>query len=197
MRPQALRALPARAPLPAARRPFITLPGTTPQTLTATRSIPYPPTPLYEMIADVDSYASFVPYCSSSTVTQWSAPDASGRRWPTLGTLRVGWGGFEESFTSRVTCVPSSLVEARSGEAAGFGGSSVLKSLVTRWSFAPREVGGREGAEVGLKITFEFANPLYAAVSAAVSETVAKTMIEAFEAHARRVLGTDKLGSRL
>lgn len=197
MRPRLLRAVPARAPLPAPRRPFITLPGTTPQTLTATRTIPHAPSALYELIADIDSYASFVPYCSSSTVTSWSPPDATARRWPTLATLRVGWGGFEESFTSRVTCVPSSLVEARSGEAAGFGGSSVLKSLVTRWSFAPGAVGGREGAEVGLRITFEFANPVYAAVSAAVSETVAKTMIEAFEAHARRVLGTGRLGARL
>lgn len=197
MRPRLPRALPVRGPLPALRRPFITLPGTTPQTLTATRTIPHPPKALYEIIADVDSYASFVPYCSSSTVTRRSAPDASDRVWPTLATLRVGWGGFEEAFTSRVTCVPSSLVEARSGEAAGFGGSSVLKSLVTRWSFAPGAVEGREGAEVGLRVTFEFANPVYAAVSAAVSDTVAKTMIEAFEAHARRVLGAGRLGARL
>lgn len=196
MRPGLLRALPPRAPLQS-RRPFFSFPGTAPQTLTASRSIPHSPTALYEIIADVDSYSTFVPYCSSSTVTQWSAPDASGRRWPTLATLRVGWGGFEEPFTSRVTCVPSSLVEARSGEAAGFGGSSVLKSLVTRWTFAPGTVQGREGAEVGLQISFEFANPMYAAVSAAVSETVAKTMIVAFEAHARKVLGPGQMGSRL
>lgn len=197
MRPLALRALPRRVS-PPTRRPFITLPGTAPQTLTATRTIPHPPLPLYELIADINSYATFVPYCSSSTVTAWSPPDENNRRWPTLATLRVGWGGFEESFTSKVTCVPSSLVEARSGEAAGLGGSSVLKSLVTRWSFAPRVVGGKEGAEVGLKLTFEFANPVYAAVSAAVSETVAKTMIEAFEAHARGVLeGKGQAGSRL
>lgn len=197
MRPLALRAPSLRGALPP-RRPFITLPGTTPQTLTATRTIPHPPTPLYEMIADINSYAAFVPYCSSSTVTHWSAPDANDRRWPTLATLRVGWGGFEEAFTSKVTCIPSSLVEARSGEAAGLGGSSVLKSLVTRWSFEPRIVEGKEGAEVGLRLTFEFANPVYAAVSAAVSETVAKTMIEAFEAHARKVLeGKARAGSRL
>ncbi|KAL2114090.1 hypothetical protein VUR80DRAFT_771 [Thermomyces stellatus] len=196
MRPRLARALPPRAPLQT-RRPFFSVPGTKPQTLTAARSIPYPPTALYEIIADVDSYSSFVPYCSSSTVTQWSAPDASSRRWPTVATLRVGWGGFEESFTSRVTCVPSSLVEARSGEAAGFGGSSVLKSLVTRWTFAPRVVQGREGAEVRLQISFEFVNPMYAAISAAVSETVAKTMVAAFEAHARRVLDTERMESRL
>ncbi|SPO00691.1 uncharacterized protein DNG_03439 [Cephalotrichum gorgonifer] len=182
------RALP-RAAAAGPRRPFITLPRTSPQTLSANRYIPYPSAALYEIIADIDSYSSFVPYCSASTVTRLSAPDASGRRWPTVATLRVGWGGFEEEFTSRVTCVPSSLVEARSGEAAGpgSGASSVLKSLVTRWSFAPGS------------LRFEFANPVYAAVSAAVSETVAKTMIEAFEAHARKVLGEKggRVGSQL
>src|SRR5690625_280403 len=74
------------------RRPFFSFPGvgtgaSTTQQLTADRTLPYPSGPLYELIADVDSYDRFVPYCSSSRVTQWSAPDprdANGRRWPVL-----------------------------------------------------------------------------------------------------------------
>ncbi|VUC34926.1 unnamed protein product, partial [Clonostachys rosea] len=43
--------------------------------------------------------------------------------------------------------------------------------------------------EVHLSIKYQFVNPLYAAVSAAVSDKVAGMMIEAFEKQARQKLG--------
>ncbi|KAK1237564.1 hypothetical protein MKX07_006692 [Trichoderma sp. CBMAI-0711] len=172
------------------RRAFISLPGSSPQSLVATRTLPYAREPLYELIADVDSYSSFVPYCSRSRVTQWSPPDASGRRWPALADLHVGWGGFDEVFTSRLRCVPGVSVEARSGGSAGDGpakdASSVFKTLETLWSLTPvtrpsATTTTTPATEVRLTITFEFVNPLYAAVSAAVSDKMAALMIEAFE----------------
>lgn len=181
-------------PGPLSRRAFISLPGTSPspQTLVATRTLPYAREPLYELIADVNSYSSFVPYCSRSRVTQWSPPDASGRRWPALADLHVGWGGFDEKFTSRLRCVPGVSVEARSGGSAGDGddsgpakdASSVFKTLETLWSLTPvktQPAATTPSTEVRLTITFEFVNPLYAAVSAAVSDKMAGLMIEAFE----------------
>jgi coenzyme Q-binding protein COQ10 len=173
--------------LPRRHRAFISLPGSSPQSLVATRTLPYAREPLYELIADVDSYSSFVPYCSRSRVTQWSPPDASGRRWPALADLHVGWGGFDEVFTSRLRCVPGVSVEARSGGSAGDGpakdASSVFKTLETLWSLTPvtRQSATTPSTEVRLTITFEFVNPLYAAVSAAVSDKMAALMIEAFE----------------
>ncbi|KAH0493743.1 hypothetical protein TgHK011_000395 [Trichoderma gracile] len=180
------------------RRAFISLPGSSPQSLVATRTLPYAREPLYELIADVDSYASFVPYCSRSRVTQWSPPDASGRRWPALADLHVGWGGFDEVFTSRLRCVPGVSVEARSGGSAGDGpakdASSVFKTLETLWSLTPvtRQSATTPSTEVRLTITFEFVNPLYAAVSAAVSDKMAALMIEAFEKRVHYKLGAQQ-----
>lgn len=178
------------------RRSFFSLPSAdaTTQHLTASRTLPHPLPPLYALIADVDSYASFVPYCSHSHVTHWSPPDPSNNRWPTRADLHVGWGGFNEAFTSRLRCVPGESVEAISGgdnEAA----SAVFHSLVTQWSV--REARGstaeRPATEVHLAIKYQFANPLYAAVSAAVSDKVAGMMIEAFEKRARERLGGRKM----
>jgi coenzyme Q-binding protein COQ10 len=187
------------------RRAFITLPGlggdnNTTQRLTATRTLPYARDPLYDLISDVDDYASFVPYCSLSRVTDWSPADAAtGRRWPVQADLHVGWGGFQEAFTSRLRCVPGVSVEAVSGPGVGTdanthaNASSVFKSLVTRWSLQPVAHGDSSSAastEVHLAITYQFVNPLYAAVSAAVSDKVASMMIEAFEKQAQRRLGS-------
>ncbi|KAG7125540.1 Coenzyme Q-binding protein coq10 like [Verticillium longisporum] len=198
-------------------RPFFslpTLPSSPPQTLTATRTLPYPPKALYALVADIDAYASFVPYCSESRVT---ARDPSPPHTPTEADLRVGWGGFEETFTSRLRCRPDRSVEAISGadleppargatstssssssrrsssSSSTNSGGAVFTSLVTRWELRPlREDAHDPATQVDLVIRFQFANPLYAAVSAAVSDKVAGIMIEAFEKRARRILGQPK-----
>jgi coenzyme Q-binding protein COQ10 len=167
-------------------RHFFSLPTTDlTQRLKASCTLPYLPAPLYTLISDVDSYSSFVPYCSKSRVTQWSQPDLDGTRWPTRADLHVGWGGFDEKFTSRLTCVPGQSVEAISGGIGEADASEVFKSLVTIWSLRPiSENPKHPSTEVNLAITYHFANPLYAAVSSAVSDKVANIMIEAFKKQA-------------
>lgn len=175
------------------RRSFITFPGSDKQSLRASRTLPYAHEPLYELISDVDSYSQFVPYCSESRVTEWSDPDDKGRRWPTLADLQVGWGGFDEVFTSRLRCVPGLSVEATSGSTqpgTGSDASVVFRSLVTSWTLKSLSGTSSPRTEVHLAIDFQFTNPLYAAVSAAVSDKVAGLMIEAFEKQARRKLGS-------
>lgn len=158
------------------RRSFLNIPGLSipdanapPQHLTARRTLPYASDRLYEIIADIDSYPRFLPYCASARVTHWTNPlpasspspthGESPRRWPAQADLTAGWGGLQETYTSRVFCVPGSIVEAISGEAgpeipatelarlglrdpgprAGIGGGrgGVFKSLVTRWTVRP------------------------------------------------------------
>jgi len=100
------------------KRTFITLPGTEPQSLRATRILPYKASSIYTLISDIGSYSTFVPYCLDSKVTEWSNPSPSGSRYPQKADLKVGWGGLEETFTSSLYCIPDSTVEALSGEAA-------------------------------------------------------------------------------
>ncbi|KAI0503316.1 hypothetical protein F5B22DRAFT_558245 [Xylaria bambusicola] len=195
-----------------------------PQTLTASRRLPYNHAALYSIIADIDRYSAFLPYCSSSRVTSWTAHKDSefSRHWPTRADLTAGWGGIEQTYTSRVFCVPGSIVEALSGDGArsgiapdilakyglkdeptatpsstiGSGRSGeegVFKTLVTRWTVTPNASDGRgeqtEWSDVNLNIRFQFANPLYGAVSSAVADKIAPIMIEAFVERARTILG--------
>jgi coenzyme Q-binding protein COQ10 len=153
-----LRSLPrARTlSLKPACRTFITLPGTEAQSLSTTRILPYNSNSLYTIIADVDSYSTFLPYCLSSRVTKWSSPDSHSKRWPAEADLTVGWGGYEETFTSRLFCVPGSIVEALGGEAVttiphsqlshhsetlkpetGAQANNIFQRITTRWSVKP------------------------------------------------------------
>ncbi|RYO84370.1 hypothetical protein DL766_007657 [Monosporascus sp. MC13-8B] len=151
------------------QRTFFSPPTSEPQTLTASARLPYNHAALYDQIADIDSYVTFLPYCRSARVTAWSAPDADPewrgrRRWPTRADLTAGWGGIEATYTSRVFCAPGiGVVEAISGDARtelseaelrryglrddgpdprGDDGG-VFKSLVTRWTVTPAEDAAR------------------------------------------------------
>ncbi|KAB5550943.1 polyketide cyclase/dehydrase and lipid transporter [Coniochaeta sp. 2T2.1] len=182
-----------------------------PQTISASRQLPYPSRLLYSIISDIDSYATFLPFCNSSVVHSHTP---STPRLPSLATLTVGWGPFpSESYTSRVYCVPGRTVEAVSGEAGPSTGWDVLRkygyereiqdgvgkrregdgelfrSLVTKWSVTP--VGGEEGrkTEVDLRIEYLMNNPLHQVAVSGVADQVADKMIRAFERRAERTYG--------
>ncbi|KAL2808178.1 hypothetical protein BJX63DRAFT_410016 [Aspergillus granulosus] len=135
--------------------------------LTATRSLPYAPPPLFRVISSVESYADFLPFLTASTVTARD-PETN---YPTRAYLTIGYGPLSETFTSKVDCDPANwVVEARSGErfkdvagagsGAGAGGGGGLSSglgalagfagfpgadegifeyLSTRWELVPEE----------------------------------------------------------
>ncbi|KAH9818556.1 Polyketide cyclase / dehydrase and lipid transport [Teratosphaeria destructans] len=88
---------------------------------------------------------------------------------------------------------------------------TVLTHLLTRWTLRPypykppplgalhpetthknheetSELPGQEKTEVNLTIEYQFANPMYAALSTAASATVADKMIQAFETRVRSVV---------
>lgn len=95
-----------------------------------------------------------MPYCTDSRITKWSAPDSDGKKWPSEAELKIGWGGVDEVFTSRLFCIPERVVEALSGDAQTilpkselqhYGESikgpvisnKVFKSLSTTWTLKP------------------------------------------------------------
>jgi coenzyme Q-binding protein COQ10 len=192
-------------------RTFLTPPL---QRITARRTLPHPPQPIYAVIAAVPAYARFLPYCLASRVTRWSprADATLGLRWPDEAELEVGWGAVRERFTSRIYCAPARrVVEAVGGGARTTlahddvahherwdgsreraGQEGVLTHLLTRWTVTPVAEGDAAGAgalsEVGLDIEFQFSNPVYAAMSSAVADRVAESMIEAFEARVKSEL---------
>lgn len=181
------------------------LPNPGPQTISASRTLPYPARVIYQTISDVASYSAFIPYCRSSRVTKTSAPTAAdGKRYPEEAELQIGFnGGLSEAFWSRIYCAPERVVEAVAGqsetalsdekvahhsargpvEGDPTRDERVLKRLATRWSLEPRG----ESTEVSLKVEFEFAEPRLAGVSAVMAPMVADKMIEAFEARVKDV----------
>lgn len=204
-----------------------------PQTLNATRTVPYPANAVYAVVSDVASYSKFLPFCRSSDVTATSTPDAQhSKTWPEEASLTIGYNDnmISEKFVSRVYCVPERIVEAVSGSAVTTldlediahhspradgdraAQETVLTSLITRWTlrsfpYKPppgtqgsegqrdkTDLEAREQTEVGLEIEYAFANPLYAALSAAAAPKVANYVMEAFEKRVKSVVEGEGYG---
>ncbi|EHA24297.1 hypothetical protein ASPNIDRAFT_129592, partial [Aspergillus niger ATCC 1015] len=162
--------------------------------LTATRTLPHPPAPLFDIISSVESYSSFLPFLTASTVTHRDPTT----NYPTRAFLTVGYGPLSETFTSKVTCDPENwVVEAQSGakygvgkkDGQGFPGEDegLFEYLSTRWELESQGEG--KGTVVRLDIRFEFRSQLHAAMMGAVEGQMAGVMVEAFEKRIYDVLG--------
>jgi coenzyme Q-binding protein COQ10 len=211
-------ALASRTTSPAQTRSFFPNPFASQslQTLTASRVLPYDTKTLYAVVADIQSYHKFLPFCISSNVTKQSSPDADGKTWPEEAELVVGYKDvMRESFYSRVYCAPSDfIVESVSGEtntsvpAASIKhhnerpaasqdparNATILTHLRSRWTLSPTGASPKMQTQVNLVIDYQFANPLYTTLSAAAAPKVAEKMIEAFEMRAREVLKSPAAG---
>lgn len=121
----------------------------------------------------------------------------------------MGWGGFvDESFSSRVYCVPDRIVEAVSGRARSgipreelghyFVGrgeegereeeeGGVFERMRTRWELKELENG--KGTYVRLEVDVCFASQVYAALCQAAGPKVAETMVRTFQKRAKAILG--------
>ncbi|SNX87480.1 uncharacterized protein MEPE_06190 [Melanopsichium pennsylvanicum] len=153
----------------------------------------HPSHTLYQVVADVDSYKQFVPYCQDSHVLG-PADKASPSEPPAvLADLTVGFGGFSETYTSKVSmfkaqqedgegnnCTKSSSVVAEAVQP-----NPVFSYLSTKWSFHPIERGRRTLVEFSL--TYAFRNPLYGTVAGNVFEKMSSQMIDAFESRANKL----------
>ncbi|KAI0775910.1 dehydrase and lipid transport-domain-containing protein [Trametes elegans] len=177
---------------------------------------PYSQKQLYELVADAASYPRFLPFCTGARVlgTPSHSADRPGRTTMDV-ELTVGFMSFTESYVSKVTCRPFESVEA-----VGASSTPVFKSLHTVWRFQPASApsphpstrlpptpdqpsashptaadvahGDARPTLVSLDLSFAFANPVHAAVSATFFGQVSKMMVKAFEERCLEIYGEGK-----
>lgn len=160
----------------------------TPRLLTETRTLPYPRSSIFKVIASVDKYQDFLPFLNASTVL---SRDAKG--WPSRATLSVGYDGgpmnVRESFTSKVRCDEGEgIVEARCGGGEG-AEDELFEYLKTKWTLRESEEGREDSMVVDLGIEVRFKSMMYEVLMGSVEDKVAGIMIGAFEKRVKEVCG--------
>lgn len=143
------------------------------------RIVPYTADEMFAVVADVEHYPEFLPWCASLTVL-----DREGEDPPSILTAKmvVAYRGLSESYVSRVRLdATACTIEAAHVEGP-------FKRLDTRWRFVPLE----HGSEVHFAIDFAFKSVVLSAVASVAFGMVAARMAEAFIKRADAIYGSKK-----
>lgn len=132
--------------------------------------MPYSVEQMFDLVADVKSYADFLPWVVGVRVRK-DTPEEM------IADLLVGFKALRERFTSRV-------IKARPGSISVEYVEGPLKFLRNEWRFSRAEGGG---AVVDFMVDFEFRNRLFEAVAGQMFGVALTRMIGAFEARAAAI----------
>jgi coenzyme Q-binding protein COQ10 len=143
------------------------------------RRVAHAATEMFDLVADVEQYPRFVPFCSRLQIRR-REQDAEGREVLT-SDMTVAYKLIKETFTSRVALDRSHLtidVKYLSGP---------FTRMENRWTFHPI---GEHSCEVEFFLTYEFKSRTFALLMGAMFEAVFRRFAAAFERRADVVYGT-------
>lgn len=148
------------------------------------RTVRARPRHLARVVADVDSYAQFLPLCARSEVVR--------RRSPTSfdAVLSVGLTPtLSETYASRVTVVEEDddtfVVRAESIDDEASSSSSAVVGLTSEWRIRGAPDGDATRSDVEFRVEMTVDDPVLGAALEGVWDTVARRQVEAFERRCR------------
>lgn len=132
------------------------------------RTLPYTRQQLFDLVAQVDKYPEFLPWCSHARITK--------REGDTFyADLIIGYKLVHERFSSKVVLnAPSSIrVEYLKGP---------MKYLSNSWKFIEEANGA---CTIDFYVDFEFRNPFFQKLMGVFFNEVVRRMVSAFEERAK------------
>ena len=139
--------------------------------------VPHSAEAMFALVADVDRYPEFVPFCESLTVR---GRRREGEREVLVADMAVGYKLLRENFTSKVTLDHPAL-SIRADYLDG-----PFRSMENSWHFAPHPDGG---CTVEFCIQYEFRSKTLALLMGTLFEKVFARFSGAFEARADEIYG--------
>lgn len=121
---------------------------------------------VYSVVADVNNYKNFVPWCKNSIVLKSSDDKLEAE-------LEVGFGMISEKYISKVELARPNSVVALSTQ------TNLLEFLRTEWKFVP--AANSRGCWVNFQIEYKFRSAMYNQVSDMFFKDIVNNMVQAFE----------------
>lgn len=134
--------------------------------------VPYSATQMYDLVADVERYPEFLPWCTAAEVLSREGEDVTAK-------LALARGRASAQFTTRNRLVAGEYLEMRLLEGP-------FKALEGRWDF--RGIG-EAGSRVELSMSFETLGSLTGIVLGPVFEGICNQLVDAFGRRARQMYG--------
>ena len=143
------------------------------------RVLPYTPGQLFDLVADIERYPEFLPWCRAARIRRRDGDLV-------IADLVIGFKVFRERFTSRVRL-------DRAGQRIHVAyAEGPFKYLNNHWVFEDHP----EGCAIDFYVDFEFHSRILQKVIETLFEEAVRRMVGAFEGRARALYGTGALEPR-
>ena len=137
-----------------------------------TRLLPYTPAELFDLVAAVEDYPKFLPWCLEAEVLD-RKDEAM------VADLVIGFRMFRERFTSDVSLHRPERIDVRYRKGP-------LRHLNNRWVFEPH---GEGQCMIDFHVDFEFRSRVLQKLIGVLFHEAFRRMVGAFEARARVLYG--------
>ncbi len=149
------------------------------------RVVPHSPKQLYQLVADIEKYPDFLPWCvAARNCTHEPLEDGE----LVTADMVIGFKMFRERVRSKVTLHPPDDGE-RGGRIDVEYVEGPLKYLQNHWVFVPTDDGG---CEIDFFVDFEFQSRLLQKIVGALFHEAVSRMVAAFERRATALYGPAK-----
>jgi len=141
-----------------------------------TRSVLLPHTArqMFDLVVDVTSYPSFLPWCGEAHVRD-SGPEGM------IATLTIAFKGLRQSFTTRNDHIEGQRIGMRLVDGP-------FAMLTGEWTFTPLS---ESACRVDFQLDYRFSNSLLEKVVGSVFDPIAKSFVDAFVRRADELYGIE------
>jgi coenzyme Q-binding protein COQ10 len=144
------------------------------------RRLPYSPQQLFDLVADVERYPEFLPWCVGARVRE--------RRNNTItADLLIGYRMVRERFTSRIVLDRPGHIDVSYSEGP-------FRYPDNHWEFEPEADGG---CTIDFYVDFEFRSRVLQKIIGVLFNEAVRRMVSAFETRARRLYGDEREGAAM
>tara|TARA_Y100000588_G_scaffold342742_1_gene387746 strand:- start:882 stop:1313 length:432 start_codon:yes stop_codon:yes gene_type:complete len=134
------------------------------------RLLPYTPKQMFDLVAAVEDYPKFLPWCIESHIHQRNDEMIT-------ADLVIGFKVFSESFTSEVALDHPRLIEVKYTKGP-------MRYLNNRWEFIPAD---NDQCLIDFYVDFEFRSLLLQRMIGVVFKDAVHRMVDSFENRAQEI----------
>lgn len=142
------------------------------------RFVPYRPEEMYRLVAEVERYPEFLPWCVGARIRKRTQTEI-------VADLMIGYKMVRETFTSRVRLSPPDRIDVRYEDGP-------FRYLNNHWVFEPAD----GGCTIDFYVDFEFKSRMLQKIVSVIFNEAVRRMVGAFEARAHALYGDRRDGRK-